>query len=262
MRGGDGGRARHPNAVRPAQAAPSPCAAGRCSSTCSTPCPSSTSSGRSWWWATGRSRSPRPSRSTVRPTSCSISSSSGSPGARPTPSRWPSPPFPTTPTSTTPTSWSCRATPPSCGPATLSELVTEHRESDAAATLLTARPDDPSGMGRVVRGKDGRVARVVDDADATEIERDIDEVATSIYCFRRGLLAPSLRRISPDNAQGRVLPGRRGGRPPRHRPQGGGAGGRRPRRRRSGSTTGPSWGRPRPSCAGASTSGGCGPASP
>ncbi len=87
-------------------------------------------------------------------------------------------------------------------PATLSELVVEHRESDAAATLLTARPDDPSGMGRVVRGKDGRVARVVDDADATEIERDIDEVATSIYCFRRGLLAPALRRISPDNLKG------------------------------------------------------------
>ena len=87
-------------------------------------------------------------------------------------------------------------------PATLGDLVAEHRESDAAATLLTARPDDPSGMGRVVRGKDGRVARVVEDADATEAERDIAEVATSIYCFRRGLLAPSLRRISPENTKG------------------------------------------------------------
>jgi bifunctional UDP-N-acetylglucosamine pyrophosphorylase / glucosamine-1-phosphate N-acetyltransferase len=87
-------------------------------------------------------------------------------------------------------------------PATLSDLVVEHRESDAVATLLTARLDDPSGMGRVVRGKDGRVARVVEDADATELEREIDEVATSIYCFRRGLLAPALRRISPDNTKG------------------------------------------------------------
>ncbi len=87
-------------------------------------------------------------------------------------------------------------------PATLSDLVVEHRESDAAATLLTARLDDPSGLPRVIRGKDGRVARVVDDLDATEFEREIDEVATSIYCFRRGLLAPALRRISPDNAKG------------------------------------------------------------
>ena len=83
-------------------------------------------------------------------------------------------------------------------------------------------------MGRVVRGKDGRVARVVDDADATEAERDIDEVATSIYCFRRGLLAPALRRITPENVKGEyyltdvvaVLS--------RHRPQGRGPGGRRP----------------------------------
>jgi len=87
-------------------------------------------------------------------------------------------------------------------PATLSDLVVEHRQSDAAATLLTALPDDATGLGRVVRGKDGRVIRVVEDADATEAERDIDEVATSIYCFRRGLLAPALRRISPDNTKG------------------------------------------------------------
>lgn len=87
-------------------------------------------------------------------------------------------------------------------PATLSDLVVEHRESDAAATLLTVAPDDTGGMGRVVRAKDGRVARVVEDADATEAEREITEVATSIYCFRRGLLAPALRRISPDNAKG------------------------------------------------------------
>jgi len=86
--------------------------------------------------------------------------------------------------------------------ATLSDLVVEHRESDAAATVLTARLDDPAGMARVVRGKDGRVARIIDDAEATEAERDIDEVATSIYCFRRGLLAPALRRISPDNLKG------------------------------------------------------------
>ena len=33
-------------------------------------------------------------------------------------------------------------------------------------------------------------------------EREINEINTSIYCFRRGLLAPSLRRLSPENAQG------------------------------------------------------------
>jgi bifunctional UDP-N-acetylglucosamine pyrophosphorylase/glucosamine-1-phosphate N-acetyltransferase len=87
-------------------------------------------------------------------------------------------------------------------PSTLGTVVARHRETDAAATLLTAYVDDPTGMGRVVRTKDGRVSRIVEELDATEAELEIDETATSIYCFRRGLLAPALRRLTPENAKG------------------------------------------------------------
>ncbi len=87
-------------------------------------------------------------------------------------------------------------------PATLAGLVRAHRASRAAATLLTARLADPRGYGRVLRAKDGSVARIVEESDATDGEREIDEVATSIYCFRHSVLAPTLRRLSPDNAQG------------------------------------------------------------
>ncbi|HEV3402556.1 MAG TPA: NTP transferase domain-containing protein [Acidimicrobiales bacterium] len=87
-------------------------------------------------------------------------------------------------------------------PETLHQLVEEHRRTDAAATVLTARLPDPTGYGRVLRDKDRRVQRLVEEGDATEAEREIDEVGTSIYCFRRGLLAPALRRLSPENAQG------------------------------------------------------------
>ena len=87
-------------------------------------------------------------------------------------------------------------------PATLAGLVRTHRRSDAAATLLTARVADPVGYGRVVRSKNGNVARIVEHADANEEELGIDEIATSIYCFRHGVLAPALRRLSPANAQG------------------------------------------------------------
>ena len=86
--------------------------------------------------------------------------------------------------------------------ATLSSLVTAHRRADAAATLLTAVIEEPAGYGRVVRGKDGRVARVVEDRDASEEEHAVNEVNTSIYCFRRSLLAPALRRLTRDNSQG------------------------------------------------------------
>jgi bifunctional UDP-N-acetylglucosamine pyrophosphorylase / glucosamine-1-phosphate N-acetyltransferase len=87
-------------------------------------------------------------------------------------------------------------------PGTVEALVSAHRNASAAATLLTARLDDPTGYGRVVRSRDGRVAGIVEEADATEQERAINEVGTSIYAFRRSVLAPALRRVSPDNAQG------------------------------------------------------------
>jgi bifunctional UDP-N-acetylglucosamine pyrophosphorylase/glucosamine-1-phosphate N-acetyltransferase len=85
---------------------------------------------------------------------------------------------------------------------TLALVAREHRTVDAAATLLTAELDDPTGYGRVVRGEKGLVEGIVEQADAGPDELEIREVGTSIYCFRRGLLAPALRRLTPDNAQG------------------------------------------------------------
>jgi bifunctional UDP-N-acetylglucosamine pyrophosphorylase/glucosamine-1-phosphate N-acetyltransferase len=87
-------------------------------------------------------------------------------------------------------------------PETLAILVREHRLADAAATVLTAVIDDPTGYGRVVRDKDDRVRAIVEEPDANAAEKAINEVNTSIYCFRRSLLAPALRRLSPENAQG------------------------------------------------------------
>jgi bifunctional UDP-N-acetylglucosamine pyrophosphorylase/glucosamine-1-phosphate N-acetyltransferase len=85
---------------------------------------------------------------------------------------------------------------------TIAALLAEHRRADAAATILTAILDDPTGYGRVVRDKDERARMIVEEADATGDERAIAEINTSIYCFRQSVLAPALRRLSPENAQG------------------------------------------------------------
>lgn len=85
---------------------------------------------------------------------------------------------------------------------TLDELVATHVANQNAATLLTSRLDDPTGYGRVVRGQDGRVLRIVEQRDAAPDELDIREVGTSIYAFRREFFGPALRQLSPDNAQG------------------------------------------------------------
>jgi bifunctional UDP-N-acetylglucosamine pyrophosphorylase/glucosamine-1-phosphate N-acetyltransferase len=87
-------------------------------------------------------------------------------------------------------------------PPTLAALVRRHRASDAAATILSADISHPEGYSRIVRGRDDRVRSIVDDMDLEDDDRDIHEVATSIYCFRRSVLAPSLRRLTPENVQG------------------------------------------------------------
>jgi len=87
-------------------------------------------------------------------------------------------------------------------PATLAALVDLHRRTEAAGAVLTSVVDDPSGYGRVVRGRDDRVVAIVEQADASDDQLAIREINTSVYCFRRNLLAPALRRLSPENAQG------------------------------------------------------------
>jgi bifunctional UDP-N-acetylglucosamine pyrophosphorylase / glucosamine-1-phosphate N-acetyltransferase len=71
-----------------------------------------------------------------------------------------------------------------------------------ALTLLTARLEDPTGYGRLIRGEDGAVARVVEHGDASADERAVHEINTSVYAFARAPLARELRALSADNEQG------------------------------------------------------------
>jgi len=85
---------------------------------------------------------------------------------------------------------------------TLRDFVEFHRAEQSVCTLLSATLEDPTGYGRVMRSSTGVVERVVEQADGTAEELAVNEVNTSIYCFKQSLLAPALRRITPDNAQG------------------------------------------------------------
>ncbi len=90
-------------------------------------------------------------------------------------------------------------------PETVSQLVAAHEASPAAATMLTAVLEDPSGYGRVVRDADHTVIKVVETkqpGDATAGELLIHEVNTGIYAFFGATLAPALAALSNDNAQG------------------------------------------------------------
>ncbi|MGO9752028.1 MAG: bifunctional UDP-N-acetylglucosamine diphosphorylase/glucosamine-1-phosphate N-acetyltransferase GlmU [Solirubrobacteraceae bacterium] len=90
---------------------------------------------------------------------------------------------------------------------TLASLAEHHRRQGAAATILTAVLDDPSGYGRVVRAIDGTVERVVETkatGDASELELQICEVNTGIFAFEGAALLQALPKVRPDNAQGEL----------------------------------------------------------
>jgi bifunctional UDP-N-acetylglucosamine pyrophosphorylase / glucosamine-1-phosphate N-acetyltransferase len=89
-------------------------------------------------------------------------------------------------------------------PESLQRLLAVHRESGAAATVLTFRRADPASYGRIVRGEDGSLRAIVEATDATPEQRAIDEVNSSIYVFAASKLWPALERIVPANAQGEL----------------------------------------------------------
>jgi bifunctional UDP-N-acetylglucosamine pyrophosphorylase/glucosamine-1-phosphate N-acetyltransferase len=91
---------------------------------------------------------------------------------------------------------------PMLSAATLRDLVTTHDASGAAATLLTAEVPDPAGLGRIVRGGDGGVARIVEHRDATADELAIREINAGAYAFDASTLREMLGKISTDNDQG------------------------------------------------------------
>ena len=90
--------------------------------------------------------------------------------------------------------------------ALLERLLERHRSAQAAVTLLTCRPQDPTGYGRVLRDAGGAVTGVVEQRDATPEQLAVGEVNAGFYVFERRVL-DRLAELGRDNDQGeRYLP--------------------------------------------------------
>ncbi|HTC65038.1 MAG TPA: bifunctional UDP-N-acetylglucosamine diphosphorylase/glucosamine-1-phosphate N-acetyltransferase GlmU [Candidatus Saccharimonadales bacterium] len=82
---------------------------------------------------------------------------------------------------------------------TIAALARSHRESGAAATILSAEIENPSGYGRIVRHEDGSVLAIVEDSALTSEQRPIREINSSMYCFTLSKLWPALSTLKPTN---------------------------------------------------------------
>jgi bifunctional UDP-N-acetylglucosamine pyrophosphorylase/glucosamine-1-phosphate N-acetyltransferase len=84
--------------------------------------------------------------------------------------------------------------------ATLRRMVAHHDAERATVTMLTAHLPRPAGYGRVVRGRDGFVWRIIEEKDATPAERRITEINAGTYIVEGDFLFPALSQLKPANA--------------------------------------------------------------
>ncbi len=85
---------------------------------------------------------------------------------------------------------------------TIRRFMEEHRQRQAAVSVLTACLDNPSGYGRIVRDAAGNFLRIVEEADTTPPERHIGEINSGIYVFRSPGIFELLTLVTPDNRKG------------------------------------------------------------
>ena len=85
---------------------------------------------------------------------------------------------------------------------TLKNLLNESIEKKQYATILTAIYDNPKGYGRIIRDELGNVKEIVEEKDASEKQKQIQEINAGIYCFDIEELILALEKLTPNNAQG------------------------------------------------------------
>src|SRR5260221_6036516 len=93
---------------------------------------------------------------------------------------------------------------PALTPDLIRALVETHQREGAAAAVLAFEPDDTRSYGRIVREASGRLARIVEAADASPRELALRQINSGIYGFRADKLWPVLDRPAPHKTPGEV----------------------------------------------------------
>lgn len=84
----------------------------------------------------------------------------------------------------------------------ISQLASKHIDAEAAVTFLTVKLANPFGLGRVVRDAEGQVISIVEEKDATEEQRKIQEINAACYFFSTAFLKKYLKRIEKSKVTG------------------------------------------------------------
>lgn len=85
---------------------------------------------------------------------------------------------------------------------TLQDFIKAHNQSQNDGTVLIADLKDPFGYGRIVKNEMGDLKKIVEQKDASDVEKIINEINSGVFCFKAELLKANLARLSTNNAQG------------------------------------------------------------
>lgn len=85
---------------------------------------------------------------------------------------------------------------------TIARTIEYHKSGNNSATVITAELVDPAGYGRIIRDNNGGVLKIVEHKDASEIEKDIREINSGMYCFTIKDLLNALKELDNKNSQG------------------------------------------------------------
>jgi bifunctional UDP-N-acetylglucosamine pyrophosphorylase/glucosamine-1-phosphate N-acetyltransferase len=87
-------------------------------------------------------------------------------------------------------------------PTTLARVVEKFVESRADLVLLTGEFPETPPYGRILRGTDASIDRIVEESDADEAVREIREVNLGVYVARGEFFLRALEEVGNENAQG------------------------------------------------------------
>ena len=86
-------------------------------------------------------------------------------------------------------------------PETVKKFVEKSIKHKESATVLTAIYNNPTGYGRIVRDIGGNITGIIEEKDATDEQKKIQEINAGIYCFDIQELLKALKKIEPNNVQ-------------------------------------------------------------
>ena len=84
---------------------------------------------------------------------------------------------------------------------TLEEFMAAHQSEKSVASVLTALLPDPVGYGRIIRGDNSSILKIVEEKDASDSEKEIDEINTGVYLFELKVLKEVIGKLKNNNSQ-------------------------------------------------------------